>query len=317
MKNLLHNSGASPLDNPISKETLLIAGGFVLVYMGWILGFVGLRTDHWYFIVFLAIAYFATKQSRKVVLSFVFFILFWIIYDAMRVFPNYMVSPIHIAEPYNIEKALFGFQYGGELVTPNEYFKLKEHPILDFVAGMFYLTWVPLPMAYAVYLFFKDRQMMLRFSACFLFANLLGFVVYYAYPAAPPWYVYYYGFEQNFDIPGSAAQLSRFDDLVGSPIFKNMYNKNANVFAAIPSLHSAYPVVLLYYGLKKRYKIASAIFLLDVLGIWFAAVYSMHHYIIDVILGAFCAIIAIFVFENLLMSTSLKKLLNRYVNFLR
>ena len=171
-------------------------------------------------------------------------------------------------------------------------------------------------MIYAAYLFFKDKEMMLRFSACFLFANLFGFVIYYLFPAAPPWYVYEHGFVQNFDIPGSEAQLANFDSFVGSPIFANMYTKNANVFAAIPSLHSAYPVVLFYFGIKKKYKIASIVFLIDIIGIWFAAVYSMHHYIIDVILGAFSAIIAIFVFEKVLMRTSLRNYLNRYVNFI-
>ena len=316
MTNSSVNTAYSSLDNPFSKITIKIALGFLITYLCWTLFFVGLRSDHVYFVGVLMLAYFATPQSRKFILGFVFFILFWIIYDAMRVYPNYMVNPIHIKEPYNIEKMLFGLYINGEILTPNEYFKTIEHPVLDLISGIFYLTWVPLPMAYAVYLYFKDKEMMLRFSACFLFANLVGFIIYYAYPAAPPWYVYLHGFEQNFDIPGNAAQLSRFDDIVGSPIFANMYNKNANVFAAIPSLHSAYPVVLFYFGLKKKYKIASAIFFLDIIGIWFAAVYSMHHYIIDVILGAFCAIIAIFVFEKVLMNSSFKKVLSRYVTFI-
>ncbi len=317
MTQSLLNENVSPLDSAFSKQSLQIAFSFVALYSVWLVIVVGVRSDHISFIALLAVLFFASSITRRFVLSFVGFIAFWILYDAMRVYPNYMVNPIHIIEPYSLEKSLFGILNNGEIITPNEYFKINEHPILDVISGVFYLTWVTLPMAYGLFLFFKDRQMLLRFSACFLFANLLGFAIYYIYPAAPPWYVHFHGFEQNFDIPGSAAQLSRFDDIVGSPIFGNMYNKNANVFAAIPSLHSAYPVVLFYFGLKKKYKWASLIFFIDIIGIWFAAVYSMHHYIIDVILGAFCAIIAIFAFEKILMKTKFSSLLDRYVNFLR
>jgi len=306
-----------PLNDTFSKTTLAIALGFSLLYWAWLLIFVGVRSDHISFYGVLVVAFFASKASRKFVLGFIFFILFWILYDGMRVYPNYMVNPIHIAEPYNIEKMLFGFSYNGAIVTPNEYWAVNTHWILDLLAGIFYLTWVPLPLAYACYLYWKDKEMMLRFSACFLFANLVGFVIYYLYPAAPPWYVATHGFEQNFDIPGSAAQLLKFDELVGSPVFRNMYEKNANVFAAIPSLHSAYPIVLFYFGLKKKYKIASIIFFADILGIWFAAVYSLHHYIIDVLLGALCAIIAIFVFESILMRSQFRHVLARYVNFIK
>jgi membrane-associated phospholipid phosphatase len=81
------------------------------------------------------------------------------------------------------------------------------------------------------------------------------------------------------------------------PIFASLYEKNANVFAAIPSLHSAYPVILLYYGSKLKRPRLNILFIFFMLGIWFSAVYSGHHYIIDVILGALCAVLGIAVYE--------------------
>lgn len=307
---------SNPLDRAFSKTTLSIAVIFLVVYSLWLGLVVGFRTDHLYFILFLVVTYFASSTTRKFVLGFVFFWLFWIFYDAMRVYPNYLVNPIHIIEPYNLEKLLFGISDAGEILTPNEYFYKYSNTISDLLSGIFYLTWVPLPMAYSIYLFFTDKQMMLRFTAAFLFANLIGFTIYYLYPAAPPWYVFHHGSATNFDIPGSAAQLLRFDSLINFPIFANMYNKNANVFAAIPSLHAAYPVVLLYFGWKKRHKWLAVLFAIDVLGIWYAAVYSMHHYIIDVILGAFCAIIAIFVFDYVLLKTKIRTLIDKYAGFI-
>ncbi len=309
-------SEVNPLNRAFSKTTLSIAGLFLMFYLLWLNLVIGFRSDHFYFITFLVIAYFSSALTRKFVLGFIFFWIFWILYDAMRIYPNYMLNTIHIIEPYNFEKLLFPITDGNEILTPNEYFHRYANPLSDFLSGIFYLTWVPLPMAYCIYLFFTDKQMLLKFSATFLFANLIGFMVYYLYPAAPPWYVFYHGTATNFDIPGNAAQLLRFDSLINFPIFANMYNKNANVFAAIPSLHAAYPVILLYFGLKKRHKWLSVLFAIDVIGIWYAAVYSMHHYIIDVILGSFCAIIAIFVFDYVLMKTKIRTLIDKYARFI-
>ena len=309
-------SDFNPLDRAISKPTIIIAGVFLSTYILWLVLFIGFRTDHLYFIIFLVATYFATPTSRKFILSFIFFWIFWILYDTMRIYPNYMVNPIHILEPYNLEKLLFPITDGGKVVTPNEYFYAHSNKLSDFLSGIFYLTWVPLPMAYCFYLFFTDKTMLLKFSGTFLLANLVGFLVYYLYPAAPPWYVHYHGTAANFDIPGNAAQLLRFDTIINYPLFENMYNKNANVFAAIPSLHAAYPVVLLYFGLKKKHKWLSVLFAIDVIGIWYAAVYSMHHYIIDVILGSFCAIIAIFVFDYVLMKTKIRTLIDKYAVFI-
>ena len=308
--------GDNPINHIFSKTTLSIAGLFLVIYLLWINIAVGFRSDHFYFIIFLIITYFASAHSRKFILGFVFFLLFWIIYDAMRVYPNYMVNPIHIIEPYNLEKMLFPIKDGNNILTPNEYFYANPDKISDILSGIFYLTWVPLPLAYCVYLFYRDKQMLIRFSGTFLLANLIGFSIYYLYPAAPPWYLHFHGTASNFDIPGNAAQLLRFDKIINYPIFENMYNKNANVFAAIPSLHAAYPVVLLYFGLKKKHKWLAILFAIDMIGIWYAAVYSMHHYIIDVILGSFCAIIAIFVFEYVLMRTKISTLIEKYASFI-
>ena len=308
--------GDNPIDSVFSKLSLSIAGWFLALYLLWLNLVIGFRLDHLNFILILSVLYFASSITRKMVISFIFFWIFWIIYDAMRIYPNFNFNTIEILEPYNLEKSLFGIQSASETLTPNEYLAQHTEPVSDFLSGIFYLTWVPLPMMYCIYLFFSDKKMLLKFSGTFLLANILGFTIYYLYPAAPPWYVAYFGFEIDFSIPGNAAQLLRFDDIIGYPLFEKMYNKNANVFAAIPSLHSAYPVILLYFASKKKKWWLTLLCFIDVIGIWYAAVYSMHHYIIDVILGAFCAIIAIFAFAQLIKNKRIGSFIDKYVTFI-
>lgn len=295
---------------------LKIAGISTILYLLWTVLIVGFRIDHLYLVIFFNSLIFINKTTRNICISMVFFWIYWIIYDSLRVYPNYLLNEVHVQQPYDFELKYFGIWSEGVKMTLNEYFFKIQNSFLDFIAGAFYLTWVPLPIAYCFYLYKKDKRMVISFSACFLFANLVGFVIYYMYPAAAPWYVAKYGFIENFSLPGDAAGLSRFDDIIGINIFGNMYNKNANVFAAIPSLHCAYPIVLFYFGLKIRYKVLSIIFFIDIFGIWFAAIYTSHHYLIDSLLGGLCAVIAIFVYEILEKKTVLSVYNDRLAAFI-
>lgn len=294
------------------KKETIIAIALSIIYLLWVSVVVGFRNDHLIFLTLCLTLFFAHNVSRKVILALIFFVIYWIVYDSTRIYPNYLFNPVHIQDLYEWEKSWFGIQSAEGIITPNEFFATRTNTVLDVFSGLFYLCWVPVPIAFAIWLFFKDKKLLLEFSFAFLLCNLIGFVIYYLYPAAAPWYVELHGFEKNFEIPGNEAGLAKFDEFFGVPLFNSMYAKNANVFAAVPSLHSAYPVVTLYYGLKKRLKLGSFIFFVILVGIWFTAVYSGHHYIIDVILGAFCAVATIIIIEKILMKTRMKEWMERY-----
>src|SRR3546814_5365632 len=77
-------------------------------------------------------------------------------------------------------------------------------------------------------------------------------IVYYLYPAAPPWYIQQYGTDFIKDTPSNAAQLVKFDQFFNVPVFQTLYSKGSNVFAAMPSLHSSYPLIVIYYGIDRK-----------------------------------------------------------------
>ncbi len=268
--------------------------------------FVGVRPEHPLLIILIAGLFCAHPQTKKLVVALLPFIVFAISYDWMNICPNYKVNPIDIQGLYEAEKSLFGIATANGIVTPNEFFTEHNCAFMDFMAGVFYLCWVPVPILFGLSLYFtKQRNMYLRFALVFLFVNLIGFCGYYIHPAAPPWYVMKYGFDPILNTPGDVAGLGRFDDMTGLGVFHSLYARNSNVFAAVPSLHSAYMVVAFYYSLKAKYPNSLRIlFGIIMLGIWFTAVYSAHHYIIDAILGTGCAVLGIFVFECLLMKWS-------------
>ena len=289
-------------NRPTNREllTLFLSLGIWLVVTAL---FVGIRPEHPLLIALIAVLFCAHPQTKKLVIALLPFILFAVSYDWMNIVPNYKVNPIDVQDLYEAEKSLFGITTAAGTVTPNEYFAEHHCAFMDFWAGFFYLCWVPVPILFGLSLYFmKQRNLYLRFAIVFLFVNLIGFAGYYIHPAAPPWYVMKYGFEPILNTPGDVAGLGRFDEMTGLGIFDSLYSRNSNVFAAVPSLHSAYMVIAFYYSLKAKYpNFLRVIFGIIMLGIWFTAVYSAHHYIIDAILGASCAVLGIFIFEKILM----------------
>ncbi|MEJ5961965.1 phosphatase PAP2 family protein [Pedobacter immunditicola] len=229
----------------------------------------------------------------------------------MKAFPNYLYETVSIESLYNLEKSLFGIKLNGTTVTPNEYWLINSNTVTDVCCGIFYLLWIPVPLAFAAYLFYFNRRQFLYFSFTFLLVNILGFIVYYIYPAAPPWYVQLHGFEFYAQTPGNTGGLARFDQFFNLPIFQTVYSKGSNVFAAMPSLHSSYPLIVVYYGLRNKLGLINLFFIIVTLGIWFTAVYSSHHYMLDVLAGIFCAMVGIVLFNWLSKRKSIKVLLDR------
>lgn len=294
------------------KDSMILLAGSML-YFGWFYFFVGLRSEHIWLYAFALFLYFVHSKTKQFILAFSIFIVYWILYDSMRVVPNYKVNPIHIAEIYDFEKYWLGINTEGVRLTLNEFFKINHQPFLDVLTGFFYLNWVPIPLAFGFWLFRNDKILFLKFSYAFVFTNVVGFCLYYCYPAAPPWYVEQYGFEVIHGTPGNAAGLLNFDKFFGIHLFEGMYAKNANVFAAMPSLHSAYPVLCFLYGLRLKKTWLNIIFGIFTVGIWFSAVYTRHHYVVDVLAGASVAVFSYWVFEYLNEKTILKKWFDNFV----
>lgn len=258
---------------------------------------IGFKPEQLFLLLVTNSLYFFSLKTRKFLLVLLPFIIFWILFDYMKAFPNYQYNSVSIEALFDEEKRLFGFDYHGNIITPNEYFLVHHYRVLDVLTGLCYLSWVPVPLALTAYLFFTNREDCIHFSFTFFLVNLLGFVIYYLYPAAPPWYVQLNGFNFYADTAGNPAGLARFDSAVGFPLFHDVYQKSSNVFAAMPSLHAAYPLIVFYFGLKNKLGKINILFALLMVGIWFSAVYNSHHYILDLIAGIVCAFLGIGLYQ--------------------
>ena len=86
----------------------------------------------------------------------------------------------------------------------------------------------------------------------------------------------------------------------------------------MPSLHSSYPVMVLYYGVKNRLGWVNIFFGIVMVGIWFSAVYLSHHYVLDVLAGILCAIAGITLFNLILLKAGwFKRFIDNYENLVK
>ena len=266
----------------MERRILPPAAGLVYIAAVALLG--GLRPDH----VLLGLLGFLdlyNEKSRLFLRLFFPLIVTGAVYDSMRYFywPG-IAGRVHVAGPYQFELRWFGI--AGQ--TLNELFAAHHWTALDLACGFAYLVYVGEYLAVAFLLFFRGRHEMVRaLSYAFLIVNLLGFATYFLYPAAPPWYVAQYGLgPARLDIHPDAAAASRFDALLGTHFFEEMYGRGVDVYGAFPSLHAAYPLIIVWAVFREpamRWARAPALAFLALMCL--SAVYLQHHYVTDLVLG--------------------------------
>ena len=263
----------------------------------------GLRGDH-YILGTLLLVLSYSGPILKPVLRFGFpFILTAIVYDSMRFYADYLRGFVHVSEPYLFDKYFFGISTAQGILTPNEWWQLHTHPVLDLIAGFAYLVFFAVFIFVSVYFSFfiakkgtkkvpaaKLSQTATLMPWSFFWLNVLGYTTYYWYAAAPPWYITLYGLgPADMSAPANSAGCARFDQLLGTHFFSEMYGRAADVFGAIPSLHVAYPFLAVYFAF--RYGTARAFCVGFYLLMCFSAVYLNHHFILDILWGSAYALI--------------------------
>jgi len=212
-----------------------------------------------------------------------------------------------------LERIFWFFYYKGSMALENIiYFQgLAKGSIfrsfIDFFAANFYTAHfaTPLLLGWIFWHTVDDRKMFYRFVYTLTTLNVMALITFMAYPAAPPWYVQKAGFvlpNVTYDYGiFSAGALINVDKILQVNFFTTLWdNFNANLFAAIPSLHGAYPVVISFFGYLKFRK-RPLLWALYPAGTWFSAVYLNQHYIIDLIIGAIYIILAYQIVHRILI----------------
>jgi membrane-associated phospholipid phosphatase len=270
----------------------------------------GFRGDHATFgVAYLALTY-GGRHARKLRSIVMPFLLTAVIYDSQRFYSDYIRGPVHVTEPYDFDKRFFGIHTPDGLLTPNEYWQKHQHAVLDFFTGLAYLVFILVfagqSLFYFFYLSHKGTETMspgrvheksIRMIWSFFWVNMIGYTTYYWFAASPPWYVAKYGLgPARLDVPASSAGCVRFDELLGTHFFSEMYGRAADVHGAIPSLHVSYPFIAVLFAMQfKRMRVFSVLFYSLMC---FSAVYLNHHYVLDILWGSTYAILTVMTIDR-------------------
>lgn len=152
----------------------------------------------------------------------------------------------------------------------------------DIAAWAIYLTHFFAVFVIAAGLWRFARPRFLEFRAMVLTLTTAAFVTYALYPAAPPWMA-----SEDGVIGPVSRVVGGIWNSLGIEQASALFDRGstfANEVAAIPSLHTAYPVLILLF-FWSRGGWVRALCLLYALAMSLTLVYTGEHYVIDIILG--------------------------------
>lgn len=256
----------------------LVALGVTVVTWG-----LPIARDQLFFWLALGMAAFSVGRWRSwgwMVLEWLPFFGLLVLYDVLR--GDVAVAPgqAHQAAQIDFDRALFGHEIPTlwlqrHLWTPGH---LHWYDYLTWATYMthFFAVWVTAAILWRV-----AHERFRRYVVLVVLLTLGAFLTYWLYPAQPPWLAAQDGALGPMDriVPAVWGRL-------GVGTVQSVYENASlvNTVAAMPSLHAAYPVMLLLFfwpdGWKVRVPLA-----LYALMMGSALVYGGEHYVLDIVAG--------------------------------
>jgi hypothetical protein len=239
--------------------------------------------------ILVTVLAYTSEKTKRLFVGLLPVALVGLFYDAMRFVKNVGLSEstVHLCDLRATELRWFGVNAGGTRVTLHDWLQANATTALDAIFAVPYGTFLIVVVAYAIFLYRRHFAVLQGFTWGFLALNVAGFVTYHVYPAAPPWYYHQHGCAIDLAAAASAGpNLLRVDALMGMNYFAGFYGRSSDVFGAVPSLHVAYPLLLLTEGWRLHRALGRTLLVAFYVWMCCAAVYLDHHWVIDVVLGS-------------------------------
>jgi hypothetical protein len=247
--------------------------------------------DHYFLVLLVPVLFIG--RARRFVLDWSPFLLLLFSYEFLRGLAG-KVGQVNYLIALRFDTLVFGtppsvwlqqrYAHGGSLAS------------YDYLAAVLYLLHFVAPLSFAFLLWLRKGEEFARFTGAFLLLSYAALATFVVFPAAPPWLASQQGYLPEIHEQVGVV-LSAFPDRFHLPTVYQLFDPNQ--VAAIPSLHAAYPMLILlfawrFFGLRG---LAVAPY---VLGVWVAVIYMGEHYVFDVAVGAAYSLAAFAVTEVLL-----------------
>jgi membrane-associated phospholipid phosphatase len=240
------------------------------------------------------------KRTRPYVRDFLPFLLLILLYEELRGVAHLLRPHPYYRPQIRIEEALFG----GHLPSVElqhwlwtGHLRFYDHVIIVFSSIHFIV-----PPALAFFFWLTDLLLFRRFVRTYLALSFFGALTFLLFPAAPPWAASRAGVIRPVALISTDGSGSKVPG--GSGLLLH------NPYAAIPSLHAGYAMLVFLFvasyarPLRLRWPI-TILAALYPLAMGFCVVYTGNHYVVDLLIGFASAIGAFVLVPKLVHRPSL------------
>ncbi|HZS43638.1 MAG TPA: phosphatase PAP2 family protein [Blastocatellia bacterium] len=265
------------------------------------------RFYHWLLLLAVPGALLSDERGKKLFFDWSPIFFFWLAYDRLRLLQPLLLDRVYVRGPFRAELSLFGWLASGRVppnaardwlaAHSNSFFWPAFHIAMQcvYMSHLFFLPLVLVALWIAGLTRTRWRMVFVNLMWSLVTLNVFGLIGYLVFPAAPPWWITIHGLEQPTQ--ALVAQTSLASGMDGS-IIQHMIATAPDWFAAIPSMHGAYPILL--FLVLRRFnvgKLLLAIVALYAAAMWTATVVLNQHYIIDLIIGGSLSIITFLIYR--------------------
>lgn len=271
---------------------------FVCAYLALGLATASLRPYHWFMLLALPGALVSGERGRRFFLDWAPLFAFWLVYDRLRLVQPLLYFRVSVDHPFLIERALFGWLSNGDVPAHAAHGWLASHHgiatmTIGWSAQIVYFSHLfvmPLVIA-ALWMLGTTRE---RYRAAFLdymrtftILNFSAILFYLLLPVAPPWWVTLNGMAQP---TAELVAHQHIPEGMHGSLIQAMIGNASQWFAAVPSLHGAYPVLLLLLLLRTKNRLVLTGVFVYACAMWGSTVVLNQHYVIDLVAGAILAV---------------------------
>lgn len=243
-----------------------------------------------YFIVLLGPVLFV-RRARRFVLDWAPFLLLLFSYEFLRGLAG-RVGQVHYLMAIRFDSLVFGAP--PTITLQQRFFHDDGLAPYDYLAAVLYLVHFVAPLSFAYLLWLRGPERFTRFTGAFLLLSYAALGTFLVFPAAPPWLASQQGYLPAVrELVGTV--LGAFPQRLHLPTVYALFDPNQ--VAAIPSLHAAYPLLLLLFACR-FFGLRGLILVPYVVGVWLAVIYLGEHYVFDVAVGALYSTAAFLLTEH-------------------
>ena len=257
----------------VAASVALVAAKGLILSRDWLFA--------WLLLGLLAVSLADPKRwARGVVVDWLPLMAVLLCYDLSRPVRGWLGTSPHTFPQLDADRWLFG-----DVPTTTLQHSLYDPAVAhwyDYLAFFVYLSHFFVTLVVLAILWRVSHERFRRYRTLVVALATAGFVTYVLFPAVPPWLAAYEGHLEA--VPRTIAGMWSVVGIEPAhALFENrgeFYNQEA----AIPSLHAAYPMLLLLFfwgaGLWARLGLGAY-----VLAMAFTLVYTGEHYVFDILIG--------------------------------